>query len=76
MIFAFFFSSACAGIWEIFEFTSDKLLGGGMQRGMEDTVTDSSQAMAGPCCTVSSGSSDRVYMKDNTAINILKKADF
>ena len=40
MIFAFFFSSACAGIWEIFEFTSDKLLGGGMQRGMEDTVTD------------------------------------
>ena len=35
MIFAFFFSSACAGIWEIFEFTSDKLLGGGMQRGME-----------------------------------------
>ena len=38
--FAFFFSSAGAGIWEIFEFTADKLAGGGMQRGMVDTVTD------------------------------------
>lgn len=40
VIFAFFFSSAGAGIWEIFEFTADKLAGGGMQRGMVDTVTD------------------------------------
>lgn len=38
--FAFFFSSAGAGIWEIFEFTADRLAGGGMQRGMVDTVTD------------------------------------
>ena len=38
--FAFFFSSAGAGIWEIFEFTADKLAGGTMQRGMVDTVTD------------------------------------
>ena len=38
--FAFFFSSAFAGIWEIFEFTADKLAGGEMQRGMVDTVTD------------------------------------
>lgn len=38
--FAFFFSSAGAGIWEIFEFTADKVAGGGMQRGMVDTVTD------------------------------------
>ncbi len=41
MIFAaFMFSSACAGIWEIFEFTADNIAGGGMQRGMVDTVTD------------------------------------
>ncbi len=39
-IFAFLFSSAGAGIWEIFEFLADKLAGGGMQRGMVDTVTD------------------------------------
>lgn len=38
--FAFFFSSAGAGIWEIFEFTADRLTGGEMQRGMVDTVTD------------------------------------
>ena len=38
--FAFFFSSAFAGIWEIFEFTADRLSGGDMQRGMVDTVTD------------------------------------
>lgn len=38
--FAFFFSSAFAGIWEIFEFTADRLAGGEMQRGMVDTVTD------------------------------------
>ena len=39
-LFAFLFASASAGIWEIFEFTTDKLAGGGMQRGMVDTVTD------------------------------------
>lgn len=39
-VFAFFFSSAGAGIWEIFEFAADRLAGGGMQRGMVDTVTD------------------------------------
>ncbi len=37
---AVMFSSGCAGIWEIFEFTADKLAGGGMQRGMVDTITD------------------------------------
>lgn len=40
VIFAFFFSSACAGIWEIFEFVADKVAGGEMQRGMVDTLTD------------------------------------
>lgn len=39
-VFAFFFSSAFAGIWEIFEFSADRLSGGDMQRGMVDTVTD------------------------------------
>lgn len=39
-IFAFLFASAGAGIWEIFEFATDKMAGGGMQRGMVDTVTD------------------------------------
>ncbi len=37
---AVMFSSGCAGIWEIFEFTADKLAGGEMQRGMVDTITD------------------------------------
>lgn len=40
IMFAFLFSSAIAGIWEIFEFTADKVMGEGMQRGMVDTVTD------------------------------------
>ena len=39
-IFTFLFASSGAGLWEIFEFTTDKLAGGGMQRGMVDTVTD------------------------------------
>ena len=37
---AFLFASASAGLWEIFEFVTDILAGGGMQRGMVDTVTD------------------------------------
>lgn len=40
VLFAFFFSSAGAGLWEIYEFVSDILSGGGMQRGMVDTLTD------------------------------------
>lgn len=41
MIFAAcMFSGGAAGIWEIFEFTADRLAGGEMQRGMVDTVTD------------------------------------
>ena len=34
------FSSGAAGIWEVYEYLTDKLMGQGMQRGMEDTVTD------------------------------------
>ena len=41
MIFtACMFSSGGAGLWEFFEFLADKIAGGGMQRGMVDTVTD------------------------------------
>lgn len=40
LCFAFLTASAGAGIWEIFEFVSDKIAGGSMQRGMEDTLTD------------------------------------
>ncbi len=40
IFFACMFSSGAAGIWEIFEFVTDRLAGGGMQRGMVDTVTD------------------------------------
>lgn len=39
-LFAFLFASAGAGMWEIFEFLTDKMAGGEMQRGMVDTVTD------------------------------------
>lgn len=47
ILFAFFFSSACAGIWEIFEFAADRMAGGEMQRGMVDTVTDMIAGNAG-----------------------------
>lgn len=40
MIFAFFFSSACAGFWEIYEFTADALLGINMQGGNSNTMGD------------------------------------
>lgn len=40
VLFAFFFASAGAGLWEIYEFTTDRLSGSGMQRGMVDTLTD------------------------------------
>ncbi|MFQ9892014.1 MAG: DUF2238 domain-containing protein [Emergencia sp.] len=39
-LFAFFVAGAGAGLWEIFEFAADKMAGGGMQRGMVDTLTD------------------------------------
>lgn len=50
--FAFLFSSACAGMWEIFEFAADRLSGGDMQRGMVDTVTDMISGNAGAACFV------------------------
>ena len=40
LIVGFLTASASAGIWAIFEYTADKLAGGGMQRGMIDTLTD------------------------------------
>lgn len=40
ILFAFLTASAGAGLWEIFEFAADKVAGGGMQRGMVDTLTD------------------------------------
>lgn len=40
ILFTFLTSSAGAGLWEIFEFAADKVAGGGMQRGMVDTLTD------------------------------------
>lgn len=40
LIFAFFFSSACAGFWEIYEFTADTLLGISMQGDNSNTMGD------------------------------------
>lgn len=40
ILFTFLTASAGAGLWEIFEFAADKVAGGGMQRGMVDTLTD------------------------------------
>lgn len=40
VLITFLTASAGAGIWEIIEFITDRLAGGGMQRGMVDTVTD------------------------------------
>lgn len=40
LMFAFLTAGTGAGLWEIFEFVADKLVGGGMQRGMVDTLTD------------------------------------
>ncbi|MCD7890575.1 MAG: DUF2238 domain-containing protein [Ruminococcus sp.] len=40
LAFAFFFSSACAGFWEIYEFTADTLLKIDMQGGNSNTMGD------------------------------------
>ena len=39
-LFVFLFASSGAGLWEIFEYVTDLISQGGMQRGMVDTVTD------------------------------------
>lgn len=39
-LFAFFFSAACAGFWEIYEFTADNLLNINMQGGNSNTMGD------------------------------------
>lgn len=40
LLFAFFFSAACAGFWEIYEFTADNLLNINMQGGNSNTMGD------------------------------------
>ena len=40
LIFAFFFSAACAGFWEIYEFTADSLLHIDMQGSNLNTMGD------------------------------------
>lgn len=40
LLFSFFFSAACAGFWEIYEFTADKILNANMQGGNSNTMGD------------------------------------
>ena len=40
LLFVFFFSAACAGFWEIYEFTADIILGGNMQGSNTNTMGD------------------------------------
>lgn len=40
LVFAFFFSCACAGFWEIYEFTADMLINADMQGGKANTMGD------------------------------------
>lgn len=40
LMFAFFFSAACAGFWEIYEFTADQILSTGMQGDNLNTMGD------------------------------------
>lgn len=40
LAFAFFFSCACAGFWEIYEFTADILINANMQGGNANTMGD------------------------------------
>lgn len=40
LMFAFFFSCACAGFWEIYEFTADILINANMQGGNSNTMGD------------------------------------
>ena len=47
ILFALFFSIACAGLWEVYEFTADSLLSLQMQGGNTDTVTDIIAGSAG-----------------------------
>lgn len=39
-LFSFFFSSSCAGFWEIYEYTADCIIGAGMQGTKENTMGD------------------------------------
>ena len=40
LLFALFFSFACAGLWEVYEFSTDQLIGTSMQGDAFDTMTD------------------------------------
>lgn len=40
LLFSFFFSAACAGFWEIYEFTADTLINANMQGGNSNTMGD------------------------------------
>ncbi|WP_124100116.1 hypothetical protein [Ruminococcus sp. Marseille-P6503] len=40
LMFSFFFSAACAGFWEIYEFTADRILNAAMQGGNSNTMGD------------------------------------
>lgn len=40
ILFSFFFSASCAGLWEIYEFTADQLIKTNMQGGNSNTMGD------------------------------------
>lgn len=40
ILFSFFFSAACAGFWEIYEFTADSIINTNMQGGNSNTMGD------------------------------------
>ena len=49
-LFALFFACACAGIWEIYEFTADQLIGTNMQGNNLNTMGDIVSGVLGAIC--------------------------
>lgn len=49
-LFAFFFSSACAAIWEIYEYFMDNLISSNMQGSNQNTMKDMLAGISGAVC--------------------------
>lgn len=70
LAFSFFFSSACAGFWEIYEFTADNLLNINMQGNNLNTMGDIVSGVLGAATYLIVSA---IYMKYNSKPTSYKK---
>lgn len=70
LAFSFFFSSACAGFWEIYEFTADNILNINMQGNNLNTMGDIVSGVLGAATYVIVSA---IYMKYNSKTTSYKK---